>query len=85
MNFEEFKFLIHRVTLLSDKVAGLKTQNKELEKKVIKLQKENLFLESKCETLGAKLTELNHENNKLKKRDALPDNFHGKIHIHDVK
>ncbi len=81
MDFKEFKFLIHRITILSDRCAGLKTQNSTLKKLVNKLQKENKHLEFRNEELGKKLTELNHELQKYKKEHETPSGFHGQINI----
>lgn len=85
MDFEEFKFLIHRITILSDRVAGLKTQNSTLKKLVNKLQKENKHLEFRSEELGKKLTEVNHELQKYKKEHGTPGGFHGQINIKELE
>ena len=56
MDFEEFKYLIQRITILSDRVAGLKTQNNLLIKR-------NNVLENENERLSIHLTEVNHISN----------------------
>ena len=92
MDFEEFKYLINRITLLSDKCAGLKTQNSTLKKLINKLKSENRQLEFKNQQLAEKVTELNHKLQKcIKENDALrgieeekcttPNDFHGRINI----
>ena len=81
MDFEEFKYLINRITLLSDKCAGLKTQNSTLKKLINKLKFENRQLEFKNKELSEKVTELNHNLQKYKKEHETPDGFHGRINI----
>lgn len=85
MDFEEFKYLINRITILSDKAAGLKTQNSTLKKLINKLQFENKQLEFKNKELAAKVTELNHELQKYRKEHETPCSVHGKIHITEVE
>lgn len=85
MNFEEFKYLINRITILSDRCAGLKTQNKTLQKTINELKHKNMQLEAQNSELGKKLTELNHEYKKLAKEHEMPNGFHGKVNIKEVE
>lgn len=88
MDIEEFKFLIHRITILSDKASGMKAQNKLLQKRISSLEYENRQLEFQNQALAEKLTEVNHELQKYKKEDVpeIPNNdFHGQINIKELK
>ena len=85
MDFEEFKYLINRITILSDKAAGLKTQNKILQQRIQTTDNENQRLEIQNKKLAAKVTELNHELQKYKKEHETPCSVHGKIHITEVE
>lgn len=88
MNEFEFKFLVNRITILSDRCAGLKVQNNVLHKRISVLEIENRDLDLKCDRLASKVTELNHELQKYKKEDVpeMPNNdFHGQINIKELK
>ena len=96
MDIEEFKFLIHRITILSDKASGMKAQNKLLQKRISSLEYENQQLEFQNQALAEKVTELNHKLQKcIKENDALrgieeekctpPNDFHGQINIKELK
>ena len=82
---EEFKYLVDKIEYLSNKCAGLKVQNKQLEKKVKRYDLKISVLEDENEKLSSKLTELNHENNRLKEQYQLSNGVHGKIHIKEAK
>ena len=92
MDFEEFKYLINRITLLSDKCAGLKTQNTVLQQRLAKAKDKNHKLNFQNQQLAEKVTELNHKLQKcITENDALrgideekcmtPGEFHGRINI----
>ena len=81
MDFEEFKYLINRITLLSDKCAGLKTQNKILEKKIATLEFEKQQLDFQNQQLAEKVTKLNHDLQKYQKEHETPAGVHGRINI----
>lgn len=88
MNEFEFKFLVNRITILSDRCAGLKVQNNVLHKRISVLEIENRKLDIQCGELASKVTELNHELQKYKKEDVseIPNNdFHGQINIKELK
>ena len=84
MDMEEFQYIVDKIEYISNKCAGLKVQNKQLEKKVKRYDLKISVLEYENEKLSSKLTELNHENKRLKEQYQLPNGVHGKIHIKDV-
>lgn len=85
MDMEEFKYLVDKIEYLSNKCAGLKVQNKQLTKEIKKLKYENNVLNGRTASLSSKLTELNHENNRLKEQYQTQNGLHGKIHIKEAK
>ena len=62
MNSEEFKYLVNKIMVISDKASGFKVQNKELQKRMEYIQFENRELNRENKEVSKKLTELNHEN-----------------------
>lgn len=79
MNENEFKFLINRITILSDRCAGLKVQNKVLHKRISELEIENRKLDIQCNELASKVTELNHELQKYRKEHETPAGVHEQV------
>ena len=64
------KVFLKHMQPLNDKISGLKVKIKLLEDKIQELEKENLRLEKENIQLASKITELNHENEYLKKKYA---------------